>query len=449
VATFTIGLRKRALSLRGSLAGIVAAFASVLIAVLLSALVWIAISRTHPEFWRNIMGAPYAADWYLAGFVALVGAATTTLLLVGRRWISAHNLSIGVAVVWTAVAILSAISLPGASYVFTWPAVLLDLVLLARFVWPKESVATAWARTVAFGIAAVLSVLIVVPVALWTYLIVGFWLTTMQPDLPFIAVSLLFIALLLTLFVPHLELLGRRWRWAAVPGVGVALAVALLAAGWLLSGFGPNQPLQNGVWYELDADTGHAAWYSYGQQPEDAWTAQFFSGPTEPVDLTQVYAATPGNATPAAGFKGAAPLASLAPPELAVVSDQRTGDIRHVELQVWTARLARGLRLEVTGAPVLSARINGVSQVNSSWAGQERWFLRYYGMTADGITLDLELPASARNLTFHVTDQSDGLPPLSGISYAPRDANMAPFQIAQEYMPYPETTSVTRTFHLE
>ena len=137
-ATIAIGLRKRTLSLRGSLAGVGVAVAAVLIALLLSGLVWIGISRMHPEFWRNIMGAPYAADWYLAGFVALVAAATTTVLLALRRWISAQDLSIGAAAMWTVMAALSAISLPGASYVLTWPAVLLDVVLVAWFVWPNK-----------------------------------------------------------------------------------------------------------------------------------------------------------------------------------------------------------------------------------------------------------------------------------------------------------------------
>jgi hypothetical protein len=63
-------------------------------------------------------------------------------------------------------------------------------------------------------------------------------------------------------------------------------------------------------------------------------------------------------------------------------------------------------------------------------------------------TMVLDVPSSARDLTLRITDQSDGLPDLAGVTYAPRSPDMAPFQIAQEYMPYPETTSVSRTFGL-
>jgi hypothetical protein len=90
--------------------------------------------------------------------------------------------------------------------------VLADLVLLGQVLWRPRSVRSAWPRAAALGIAAGLNILIVVPVALWTYLIVGFWLTTMQPDLPFITVSLLFVAVLITLFVPHLDLLRGSGR---------------------------------------------------------------------------------------------------------------------------------------------------------------------------------------------------------------------------------------------
>jgi hypothetical protein len=89
-----------------------------------------------------------------------------------------------------------------------------------------------------------------------------------------------------------------------------------------------------------------------------------------------------------------------------------------------------------------------VRQTNAGWLTRDQWFLRYYGMTSDGVNLALEMPASAHGLAIHLTDQSDGLPELAGVTYSPRSADMAPFQIAQEYMPYPETTSVSRTFSI-
>jgi hypothetical protein len=296
----------------------------------------------------------------------------------------------------------------------------------------------------AIGVSVALSAMIVVPAMLWTYLIVGFWLVTMQPDLPFITVSLLFVSLLVALFAPYLNLaMARRWL---LPSLAAVLAVGFVVAGSVLSGFSPTQPLQNGVWYELDADSGLAEWYSFGDRPNDAWTAQFFPGAVEPADLSVIYAATPSNPTPPAAFKGPAPVAAFAGPELEVVSDQTVGEVRKLALRLTSPRQARGLVLELTGGPVQAASINGVHQTNDAWRSREHWFLRYYGMTAAGLDLELELPSTSRDLTLRLTDQSDGLPELVAATYAPRSAGMAPFQIAQEYMPYPETTSVSKIF---
>ena len=98
-----------------------------------------------------------------------------------------------------------------------------------------------------------------------------------------------------------------------------------------------------------------------------------------------------------------------------------------MHLQLSSPRMARALVFQLTGAPVLGASINAVRQTNSAWAGRNQWFLRYYGMTPDGVDLVLELPSSARDLSIRITDQSDGLPDLAGVTYLPRSADMAPF----------------------
>ena len=448
VSILIFGLLRHAVTVRGSLAGVPLALGAVLLPLLLGAAVWLGLSRLHPEYWRNLMGAPYAADVYLVGLCAVVLAVGTSVMLVARRWVTAQELAVGSLLVWTALALLSAVTLPGTSYVFTWPAVLATVLLGGSMLWGTAAGPARTGHTAAIGVATALSTLIVVPAMLWTYLIVGYWMVTMQPDLPFITVSLLFISLLVALFAPYLNLASGRGRWLA-PGLAAVLAAGFATAGSILSDFGPTQPLQNGVWYQLDANTGHASWYSFGDRPSDPWTAQFFPGVIEPVDLSMIYAATPANPTPPAGFKGAAPLADLSGPELQTVSDQTIGDVRTLALHLSSPRQARGLLVELTGGPVYAASINGVRQTNSAWLTRDQWFLRYYGQTAAGLDLVLELPAGARDFIVRCTDQSDGLPELPGVTYAPRSADMAPFQIAQEYMPYPETTSVSRTFTVQ
>ncbi len=313
----------------------------------------------------------------------------------------------------------------------------------------------AWAWPAGLTLAGALIILIVIPFALMLYLLIGFWFIGMQPAMPFIAVPLLLLALMLTLFAPQMDLLacafttgrepGRR-RWLA-PALAGLVALVFLTAGSFSSGTSTSQPLPSGVWYMLDADSGEAAWYSYGERPADPWTAQFFPGAIQSVDLSQVYAATPGNPVPA-GFRGAAPAGPLAPPQLVVTSDPVAAGQRTILLHLTSPRGARGLRVRASGAPVLAAEVNGVRRSEPTWAERNEWYLRYYGLTPAGIDLKLEV-APAAGLSLQVTDQADGLPELPGVTYAPRTASMMPFAIAQEYMPYPETNSVTKQFELQ
>lgn len=182
--------------------------------------------------------------------------------------------------------------------------------------------------------------------------------------MPFIVVPMVLVALTLALLSPHLDVWASARKWVA-PGLVAVLEVALLLFANLTSGFAPGQPMQNGVWYELNAGTGTAAWYSLGEKPEDPWTAQFFPGATEPVQLADVYPAL-SELSPLGGFRGIAPVAPVPAPELAVVSDETAGEVRTVRLHLSSRHQARGLRVEVTGSPVLGAAVNGIRGSNAA-----------------------------------------------------------------------------------
>jgi hypothetical protein len=254
------------------------------------------------------------------------------------------------------------------------------------------------------------------------------------------------VALLLGLMAPQLDYLIRGRKWLA-PGIATLLALGLLVTASLASGYTAEQPMQNGVWYTLDAGTKEAAWYSFGERPSDPWTEQFFPGAVEPVDPGSLYPMFSDNPLPPAAFKGPAAAGSLPAPELKILSDQTSGETRILKLHLTSPRQARGLLVKVSGAPVLAASINGNRQTLSSWFGQADWYLRYYGMTTQGIDLQMEVRPASR-LTLTVTDQSDGLPELPGVTYAPRSPEMMPLAMPQEYLPFPETTSVRMTYEI-
>jgi hypothetical protein len=86
-------------------------------------------------------------------------------------------------------------------------------------------------------------------------------------------------------------------------------------------------------------------------------------------------------------------------------------------------------------------------RTDPAWNTRGEWHLRYYGLTPEGIDVELDVEPGS-GLSIELTDQADGLPELPGLVYAPRTPAMMPFAVAQEYMPHPETNSVSKRFDL-
>jgi hypothetical protein len=254
------------------------------------------------------------------------------------------------------------------------------------------------------------------------------------------------LALLLGLLAPLLDRFVQIHP-RLVPGITALAALGLLVTASLTSGFNVDQPMQNGVWYTLDAETNEAAWTSFGEQPDDPWTAQFFPGATEPVDPQSLYPMFSSNPLPPAAFKGPAESVSLPAPQMQILSDEMSGEVRILKLRLTSPRQARGMLVKVSGAPVASAAVNGYRQSHAAWPAQTDWYLRFYGMTDQGIDLTLEVHGT-NPISLSLTDQSDGLPELIGLNVSPRTPDMMPFAMPQEYMPFPETTSVRMTYEI-
>ena len=444
IGVILYGLIRRRLSVPGILGGTGAALSMILVPLILDGLAWMLISRLNPQFWRNLMGSPYRAETYLFGLAALTAAGSSALFLLIRQKLSLLHLTIGMSLVWLALAGLTSFGLPGMSYLFTWPVFFESLAAAVLLSIPAEQ--ASFKRLAVTLLAGAANVLLIVPIVVLLYMLIGFWFLTINPSAPFILVTLLFLACLLGLLSPLMDLLTSKRKWITPAAAGF-LAVIVLTAASLMSNPSPAQPMQNGVWYHLNADSQAATWSSFGERPADPWTAQFFPGEIERIDPASIYPMLSGSPTPAAAFRGPAPLASLAVPELTVVSDRTEGNVRRLALHLTSPRNARGLMVQVSGTAMLAASINGNRQTFEDWPGLPVWTLRYYGMNEKGLDLRLEIRPSTE-VVLVVTDQSDGLPALAGVSYTPRRADMMPFAMAQEYMPYPETTSVSKTYRI-
>ncbi len=64
-------------------------------------------------------------------------------------------------------------------------------------------------------ILAAIILLIVVPTVVLVYLLIGFWFLLMQPAVPFVVVPMLFLASMLALLAPQMDMVTRTRKWLA------------------------------------------------------------------------------------------------------------------------------------------------------------------------------------------------------------------------------------------
>lgn len=135
------------------LRGVGTTLATVLLSVLAAIGLWTLIGG-----WRSNMGIAESYS-YLAGFLVLtagIGAVTAWLT---RRRIGTGPDALGVVIVWWALGLLTAISVPGMSYLFAWPALAGGLALL----WQASPVAGLWWKLACWALVSVTTLAVLVP----------------------------------------------------------------------------------------------------------------------------------------------------------------------------------------------------------------------------------------------------------------------------------------------
>ncbi|MFC2079398.1 M28 family peptidase [Candidatus Bipolaricaulota bacterium] len=103
-----------------------ATLAALLLSMAASAGLWILIGS-----WRSTMGI-FESYVYLAGFVLLTAGIGTAMVWVTRRRIGTGPDAIGVVLVWWLLGLLTTLTMPGLSALFTWPALIGGLLLMLR-----------------------------------------------------------------------------------------------------------------------------------------------------------------------------------------------------------------------------------------------------------------------------------------------------------------------------
>lgn len=409
VALVVVGLRANYLTIRGMAFGFLAFVLTTGIIAALEKLLWAGIFKLRYESEVRPLGETYYSNLYLIGFIALAVAVTAAVYNLFRRKTSPENLAAGGLAWWAILMLLATFYLPGASYLFTWPLMFSAIGLAVGLVLKRRNHETI--GTAILLVSAVPGLALLIPL---TYQIfVGLTLNS-------IAVVAVLVMLQLGLLIPHLDVMARANKWS-LPVLAGLITIGFIGAGLVITSFDQKHPKPNNIFYALNADTGKAVWASVDRRP-DEWTSQLLSTNPENKPLSEFFSP---NMSTARVRQNSAPVAQIAAPQIAVLNDQTSGDVRQLRLRITSTRMAPVLSLYVDSkAEFLSLTVNGqrLDQSNTAMLrnNKQAWNMRYVAPPPEGVEVALEFKAQ-EPLKIRVVDQSYSLPEIPNQTIARPD----------------------------
>lgn len=351
-------------------------------------LAWQAVVLADPGNRRFLGGDPYAVVLARAGLalLALVPAALWLVWFARRRGRPAE-LAAGGLLVMAVLAVVAAVLVPGAAYLFTWPAFAgaAGLVVTARL-----PVGSPWRAAVAW-LAGVPTVLLLIPLG---------WLLFGTVGLALAAVPMLLLGLAAVTVFP-------AWRTPprTRPVLAAAAVVALAATGLVVSDAvadrpGAPDPAQVSLVYALDADRHEAIWASEGDGSGE-WAREH--APADDPGVEQRFPALYGSE---GTRSGPAPVVPVPEAAMKVLGETAAGDLRTVRLRISVTGRPTQLTIyaDDAGAPVVRAEVGGTPFPGGTnrpfTATGWRWGLTLSAPPPEGVELTLTLrgPAPAQLL---------------------------------------------------
>ncbi|WP_433435631.1 M20/M25/M40 family metallo-hydrolase [Nonomuraea sp. CA-141351] len=394
-----VARQRRLISLPRLAVGAVSALVPLVLAAALAQGLWEVLVAARPVY-DGMGGLLHHPQVFQAAVAALSGLALLCWYLPLRRRLGPAALAIG-ALAWPAgLGLLCAQFAPGASFVFTLPALLCALGGMAAVLLRGA----AW-RVAAVTLGAVMAAMLLPALAGNAFDGMGLALG---------GVPALVLALFGLTVLPIAELCLPERVPSLVPVAAAGLAVALVGGGLATDGFDADDPLRTHLAYVMDADSETANWVSADPEPP-AWTRKYVSGH----DTTKL---PPGYTRGTSLWTGPAPAIRAAEPRVTVLS--RDGDT--VKLRVSAGRAARSVTLRVerpiTGATAAAAGMTPVSvdvtgTRANTWPGE----VRFRGLPGTGAEITLRVPRADR---FRVTAiaETDGFQQVPG--FVPRPAGV-------------------------
>ncbi|MEV4108710.1 M28 family peptidase [Nonomuraea sp. NPDC049695] len=391
--------RRRLISLPRLAVGAVSGVVPPVLAAVLAQGLWEVLVAARPAY-DGMGGLLHHPRTFQAAVAVLSVLALLCWYLPLRRRLGPAALAIG-ALAWPAgLGLLCAQVAPGASFVFTLPALFCALggtaaILLRGTLW----------RIAAATLGAVMAAALLPGLAGNAFDGMGLALG---------GVPALVLALFGLTVLPIVELCLPERVPGLVPLAAAGLAVVLVGGGLATDGFDADDPQRTHLAYVLDADARTASWVSADPEPP-AWTRTYVSSH----DVAKL---PPGYARGTSLWTGPAPAIRAAEPRVTVLS--RDGD--RVRLRVTAGRAARSITLRVerpiTGATAAAAGMSPVSvdvtgTRANTWPGE----IRFRGLPDTGAEITMRVPQGGR---FRVTAiaESDGFRQVPG--FVPRPAGV-------------------------
>ncbi|MFD7497228.1 M20/M25/M40 family metallo-hydrolase [Streptomyces sp. NPDC059832] len=386
---------------------------------------WWALGLARPDFVLG-EGSMFHLGRYAWGEALLLLVLLVAWYRWARRKASPLDIVVGVLGWFALLAMVCAVLLPGAAYLFTWPA-LIGLAFVAvtlRFT-PADS---PW-RAMAAAVTALPVVALVLPVVLLLLPALGLTLT---------AAPLVLAALLAALLPSLLEPLPpRRAVTAGMLAVAVA-GMGTLVVGTALDGYSADEPRPVSLGYVLESDTDKATWVSLGDTSQPAIGKLLTGEPARYDDRVPPLAGV-------ALANGAAEAARLDTPLTKNASAVEAGGVRTVRVRIQAPANAHTIDVHAdTGAhQILDATVEGAKLAGGPKhpQGGWNWSFSYAAPPTDGIDVVIRTRGKGP-LPLRVVSTAAGLPDGVGAPAPAADRSWASWpSVAGQ-------TFVVRTFRL-
>ncbi|MCX5103771.1 MULTISPECIES: M20/M25/M40 family metallo-hydrolase [unclassified Streptomyces] len=386
---------------------------------------WPALSLARPDF------ALSEGSVHHLGRYAWGGALLLLVLLVAwyrwaRRKASPLDIVAGVLGWFAMLAVVCAVLLPGAAYLFTWPALIGLAVLAVTLRFTRSD--SPW-RVVAGVVTALPVAALVLPVVLLLLPALG---------LSLIAAPLVLAALLAAALLSLLEPLPSH-RAFTVGMLATAVAGAgTLVMGTALDGYSADEPRPVSLGYVLESDTGKATWVSDGDTSQPT-VGKLLTG--EPARFEDRIPAL-DDAVLANGPAKAAPLDA---PLTKNASAVETEGVRTIRVRVQGPADAHTIAVhadthahQILDATVEGAKLTGgPKRPQSDWG----WSFSYAAPPTDGIDVVIRTRGKGP-LPIRVVSTTAGLPDEVGAPTLATDQSWASWpSVAGQ-------TFVVRTFRI-